>query len=116
MSYSKVVALLLSPKPAVGNNKPHLPTQSGFLTPTEPVKTPPNDSPKSIGRQQQMMGASDLIELVKALTQRDEKDKPKTKEAEVIKLNKMPAPESYRNWKNHVRDAVLIVQMRLGLG
>ena len=53
-----------------------------------------------------MMGASDLIELVKALTQRDEKDKPKTKEAEVIKLNKMPAPESYRNWKNHVRDEV----------
>ena len=51
-----------------------------------------------------MMGASDLIELVKALTQRDEKDKPKTKEAEVIKLNNMPAPESYRNWKNHVRD------------
>ena len=52
------------------------------------------------------MGASDLIELVKALTQRDEKDKPKTKEAEVIKLNNMPAPESYRNWKNHVRDEV----------
>ena len=36
----------------------------------------------------------------------DEKDKPKTKEAEVIKLNNMPAPESYRNWKNHVRDEV----------
>ena len=52
------------------------------------------------------MGTSDLIELVKALTSRDEKDKPKTKEAEVIKLNNMPAPESYRNWKNHVRDEV----------
>ena len=53
------------------------------------------------------MGASDLIELVKALTQRDEKDKPKTnKEAEVIKLNHMPAPESYRNWKDHIRDEV----------
>jgi len=40
------------------------------------------------------------------LTQRDEKDKPKTKEAEVIKLNNMPASESYRNWKNDVRDEV----------
>ena len=30
----------------------------------------------------------------------------KTKEAEVIKLNNMPAPESYRNWTNHVRDEV----------
>ena len=94
-------------EPAVGNDKPHLPTMSGFMTPTEPNKTPPlNDSPKSVGKQQQVMGASDLIELVKALTQRDEKDKPKTKEAEVIKLNNMPAPESYGNWKNHVRDEV----------
>ena len=55
-------------EPAVGNGKPHLPTLSGFMTPTEPVKTPPDDSPKSIGKQQQMMGASDLIELLKAST------------------------------------------------
>ena len=76
------------------------------MTPTEAIKTPPNDSPKSVTKQQQVMGPSDLIELVKALTQREEKDKPKTKEAEVIKLNNMPAPESYRTWKNHVRDEV----------
>ena len=50
------------------------------------------------------MGISKLKELMKALTQTDEKDKPKTKEAEVIKLNNMPAPESCRNWKNHARD------------
>jgi len=106
-------------KPAVGNDKPHLPMQqSGCYTPTEPIRTPPNDSPKSVGKQQQMMGASDLVELVKALTQRDEKDEPKTKEAEVIKLNNMPARESYRNWKNHVRDEVksCSVQMKLGHG
>ena len=53
-------------EPAVRNDQPHLPTVSGFMTPTEPIKTPPNDSPKSVGKQQQMMGASDLIELVKA--------------------------------------------------
>ena len=78
-------------KPAAGDGKPKLP------------------APKSVGKQQQqqqLMGASDLIEMVKALTQRDEKDKPKTKEAEVMNLNNMPAPESYRNWKNHVRDEV----------
>ena len=94
------------PDAAVRNDKLHLPTLSGFMTPTEPIKTPPNDSPKSVGKQQQVVGASDLIELVKALTQRDEKDKPKTKQAEIIKLNNMPAPESYRNWKNDVRDEV----------
>ena len=75
-------------EPVAGDGKPRLPVQSsGFHTPTEPVKTPPN-SPKSVGKQQQqIMGVSDLIELVKALTQRDEKDKPKTKEAKVIKLS-----------------------------
>ena len=93
-------------KPAVGDDKPHLPTHSGFMTPAEAIKTPPNDSPKSATKQQQVMGPSELIELVKALAQRDEKDKPKTNEAEVIKLNNMPASESYRTWKNHVRDEV----------
>ena len=93
-------------EPAAGDGKPKLPTRSpGFFTPTEhvpsePAKTPPNESPKNAKpQQQQIMGTSDLIELVKVLTSRDEKDKPKTKEAEVIKLNNMPAPESYRNWK-----------------
>ena len=96
-------------EPAAGDGKLRSPVQSsGFHTPTEPVKTPPYDSPQSVGKQQQrqIMGASDLKDLAKALTQRDEKDKPKTKVAEVIKLNNMPAPESYRNWKNHVRDEV----------
>ena len=66
-------------EPAAGDGKPKLPVRSpGFLTPTEPAKTPPNDSPKSSKQQQQIMGTSDLIELVKALTHRDEKDKPKT--------------------------------------
>ena len=49
-------------EPAAGDGKPRLPVQSsGFHTPTEPVKTPPNDSPQ---QQQQIMGASDLIALV----------------------------------------------------
>ena len=108
-------------EPAAGDGKPKLPVRSpGFFTPTEPAKTPLNESPKSVKQQQQqIMGTSDLIELVKALTSRDEKDTPKTKEAEVIKLNNMPAPESYRNWKNHVRDEVKVAQIgptKLGHG
>ena len=50
------------------------------------------------------MGTAEWIELVTALTQRDKTDKPKINEAEVVKLNDMPAPESNRNCKNHVRD------------
>ena len=100
------------PKPAVGNDKPHLPTHLGFMTPTEAIKTSPNDSPKSISKQQQVMGPSELIELVKALNPTEEKDKPKTKEAELIKLNNMPAPESYRTWTNHVRDEVKSCSVR----
>ena len=59
-------------EPAAGDGKPRLPVQSsGFHTPTELVKTPPNDSPKGVGKQQQqIMDASDLIELVKALMRR----------------------------------------------
>ena len=70
-----------------------------FSLPTEAIKTPPNDSPKSVTKQQQVMGPSELIELVKALTHREEKDKPKTKGGRAHQLNNMPAPESYRPWE-----------------
>ena len=50
-------------KPAVGNDQPQLPRSQGFFTPTEAIKTPPNDSPKSVTKQKQVMGPSDLIEL-----------------------------------------------------
>eukprot|EP00435_Cladocopium_sp_Y103_P055854 s582_g18.t1 len=48
-----------------------------------------------------------IIDLVKSLTSKDaDPDKPRTKEAETRKLNDMPAHESYRQWRNHVRDEV----------
>ena len=75
-------------EPAAGDGKSPLPIGSGYFTPTEAIKTPPNEFPKSDGKQQQMMGSSDLTELVTAFTHRDEKDKPKTKEAKAIHLNK----------------------------
>ena len=41
-------------EPVAGDGKPRSPVQSsGFHTPTEPVKTPPCDSPQSVGKQQQ---------------------------------------------------------------
>jgi len=44
--------------------------------PTEAVGRSPHDSPKGAGKQQQLMGATEWIELVKALPQRDEYYKP----------------------------------------
>ena len=49
-------------KPAAGDGKPTLPLGSGFYTPTEPIQTPSNDTPKSLGKQQQMMSATDLFD------------------------------------------------------
>ena len=47
------------------------------------------------------------MELVTRLTSKEgDGEKPRTKEAESIKLNDMPAPETYRQWRNHVRDEV----------
>ena len=43
-------------KQAVGDDKPHLPTHSGFMTPTEAIKTPPNDSPEELDRQRTIKG------------------------------------------------------------
>ena len=36
------------PEPAAGNGKPHLPIGSGYYTPTEAIKTPPNESPRAV--------------------------------------------------------------------
>ena len=47
-----------------------------------------------------------MIELVKSLTQRDSDEKPKVKEADHIKLKDMHTPETYRQWKHHVRDEI----------
>ena len=47
-----------------------------------------------------------VIELVKSLTQKDSDEKPKVKEADHIKLNDMPTPETYRQWKHLVRDEI----------
>ena len=48
-----------------------------------------------------------LADLITRLTSKErDGEKPGTKEAQTIKLNDMPAPEAYRQWRNHVRDEV----------
>ena len=69
-----------SPAPSI--REPHKPASSGAIT------------------------SEQVIELVKSLTQRDSDEEPKVKEADHIKLNDMPTPETYRQWKHHVRDEI----------
>jgi len=53
------------------------------------------------------LSGQQLLDLITRLTSKDsDGEKPRTKEAETIKLNDMPAPEAYRHWRNHVRDEV----------
>ena len=72
--------LFHSPAPSI--REPHKPASSGAIT------------------------SEQVIELVKSLTQRESDEKPKVKEADHIKLNDMPTPETYRQWKHHVRDEI----------
>ena len=53
------------------------------------------------------LSGQQLLDLITRLTSKDsDGEKPRTKEAETIKLNDMPAPEAYRHWRNHIRDEV----------
>ena len=52
------------------------------------------------------LSGQQLVDLITRLTFDSDGEKPRTKEAETIKLNDMPAPEAYRHWRNHVRDEV----------
>ena len=49
------------------------------------------------------LSGQQLLDPITRLTSKDsDGEKPRTKEAETIKLNDMPAPEAYRHWRNHV--------------
>ena len=89
------------------------------VAPTTPVRTNvfPTPAPSVIGDVPEKIGkdgfgdagitGEHLLEIVKSLTKREDTDgKPKIKEAETIKLHDMPTPETYRSWKNHVREEV----------
>ena len=53
------------------------------------------------------LSGQQLLDFITGLTSKDsDGEKPRTKEAETIKLNDMPAPEAYRHCCNHVRDEV----------
>ena len=53
------------------------------------------------------LSGQQLLDFITRLTSKDsEGEKPRAKEAETIKLHDMPAPEAYRQCRNHVRDEV----------
>ena len=47
------------------------------------------------------LSGQQLVDLITRLTSKNsDGEKPRTKEAETIKLNDMPTPEAYRHWRN----------------
>lgn len=76
------------------------------LAPTEEVPSPSVGLPKP-KKPDEPMSQSDLIALLAQLaTRSSDASKPRTKEADSIKLPDMPTPESCRSWKNQVKDEV----------
>lgn len=100
------------PKERMLPGGPMLPEVRHMETPmysadASPVRTPGAPGKHKHESEQKGVSSDQLAEIIKNLTQRDgEESKPKAKEAETIKLNDMPTPETYRLWKNHVKDEV----------
>lgn len=85
---------------------PVLPVE-GARTPTVEVPSPSIRS--QVGKPPPQGGVSqeDLITILSQLaTNTGAPSRPRAKEADSIKFPDMPTPESYRNWKNQVKDEV----------
>ncbi|OLQ11620.1 hypothetical protein AK812_SmicGene4496 [Symbiodinium microadriaticum] len=67
----------------------------------EPVEQKSTGAPKTESPHDSLVSA-----LKAAIGKKDDDDKPRVKEAEVIRLPGFPNPESYRSWKISVREAV----------
>ena len=91
---------------------PTLPVEGAkSLTPTEEFPSPsegrPNRGFELPDPQKPLQNNNDILTLLTQLmTRSNEASKPKTKEADTIKLPDMPTPETYRSWKNQVKDEV----------
>ena len=80
-----------------GNQEPSVPSPTALAS----------DTGKKAADAGLGLSGQQLLDLITRLTSKDsDGEKPRTKEAETIKLNDMPAPEAYRHWRNHVRDEV----------
>ena len=91
---------------------PHLPVQHpnrddanrepSVRSPTVAASEPDKQKATELGS---AITSQPLVKLITRLTSNEgDREKPRTKEAESIKLNDMPAPETYRQWRNRVRD------------
>ena len=108
---------LFSTTPAGSNPPPVLPSlpvrqhpceesncEPSVRSPTVAASEPDKQKATELGS---AITSQQLVELITRLTSKDaDGEKPRTKEAESIKLNDMPAPETYRQWRNHGRDEV----------
>ena len=98
-----------APAEATAPIKPVLPVYGGTIPDSGKTQTHMFHSPAPSAREPHKPASSgaitseQVIELVKSLTQRESDEKPKVKEADHIKLNDMPTPETYPQWKHHVR-------------
>ena len=108
---------LFSTTPAGSNAPPVLPPLPVRQNPREDTNREPSvRSPTIVASEPDKQKAAEhgsaitsqqLVDLITRLTSKEgDGEKPRTKEAESIKLNDMPAPETYRQWRNHVRDEV----------
>ena len=80
-----------------GNQEPSVPSPTALAS----------DNGKKAADAGLGLSGQQLLDLITRLTSKDsDGEKPRTKEAETIKLNDLPAPEAYRHWRNHVRDEV----------
>ena len=87
-----------------GPPKPTLPITGEMKEPQEGSFV---GSPSLISAQDRGDATQELLKsLTKLLADKSSESKPKVKEADTIKLADQPTPESYRHWKNAVREEI----------
>ena len=94
------------PTASAGQLPPGLASQTGQLLGSQTAA--PAGTPGSTGDQSTVALQQALLEAAKFLKgeKTPEEDKPKVKEADVVKLPDFPNPETYRSWKTATREAV----------
>ena len=87
-----------------GPPKPTLPITGEMKEPQEGSFV---GSPSLISAQDRGDATQELLKsLTQLLADKSSESKPKVKEADTIKLADQPTPESYRHWKNAVREEI----------
>ena len=95
---------MLPPLPVQHPNRDDANREPSVRSPTVAASEPDKQKATEVGS---AITSQQLVELITRLTSKEgDSEQPRTTEAEPIKLNDMPAPEAYPQWRNHVRDEV----------